>query len=249
MLRVLGRAWPVTVGWRGWISTVITSLLVSSSLVLSGFADVTNLNPNESISLSQLTSGLSLQVGDKLFSEFDFRFDGSPQNSGGFPASSVLVSPLLNQFGLGISFQLPPLFAASNETKDVVLKFSVQVVGSDNLISDAHLAITSSATGSAFADVAESITTGGFGGTSIGSLDVANPTNSPLLASTIFSTPQNQIWVEKDISVVAFGTGINDRAVISIVDQTFSQVPEPSTIALMVTGVVLLRFVNRRRLR
>ncbi|HUI07542.1 MAG TPA: PEP-CTERM sorting domain-containing protein [Verrucomicrobiae bacterium] len=250
MLRVLGVARPVVAGWRGWVSAVITSLLLSGGFVSSGFAQITNLSLGDSIQLSQLTNGLSLQVGDKLFSDFIFGYTDTDANAGNdLQSSMVLVSSLSNQIGFGLEFQLP-LEAVSNETKDVKLEFSVQVLNSANLISDAHLSFVSSAIGLARADVSENIYTNGFGGDSIATLNVGNPGNSADFSpSAAFPVPQAKIWVEKDIITHAYGSGGDDSAHISIVDQTFSQVPEPSTLVLLVAGLIGLLLVTRRTKR
>ena len=245
MLRVLGVARPVAAGRRRWVSAVITWLLLSGGFVNSGFAQVTNLSLGQSINLSQLTSGLSLQVGDKLFSDFAF---GSVSNN--FQPSMVAVSALSNQIGFGISFQLNNFLAVGNATNDIALKFSVKVLDPDNLISDAHLTFTGDAWGAAFADIAETVYTNGFGGDSIASLSVTTSGNpADQSASSIFAVPQTKIWVQKDVSVVAFGSEAGDHAGISIIDQTFSEVPEPSTLVLLVAGLIALLLVTRRTRR
>ena len=251
MLSVLGRTRSVLGSGCGWFSLLISLLLWGNSVGL-GFAQVTNLSPGQSINLSQLVgaNGLSLQVGDKLFSDFGFGYIDTDADAGNdLQSSMILVSSLSNQVGFGLRFQLP-LVAISNVVKDVALQFSVQVVNSDDLISDAHLAFTSSVLGVAAADISENIYANGFGIGHIASLSVDNPGNPAVFSdSKLFSGPQVKIWVQKDISVIAAGTGINDRALISIVDQTFSQIPEPSTFALSVGAVVALLFVVRRRLK
>jgi hypothetical protein len=190
---------------------------------------------------------LSLQVGDKLFSDFGFGYVDTDSDAGNdLQSSMVLVSPLYNPDGLGLRFQLP-LVAFSNVFKDVALSFSVEVVNSGNLISDAHLGFTSSVLGVARADVSETIFTNGFGVGAIASLSVGNPGNPAVFSdSVVFSKPQAKIWVEKDISAFAAGSGINDFAGISIVNQTFSQIPEPSTLALSVVALTGLSLVTRR---
>ncbi len=248
MLTILGRARSVRKGWCGWV-LVITSLLLSGNFVSSSYAQVTNLPNGGSISLSQLVgaNGLSVRVGDKLFSNFGFGYIDTDLDTGDdLQPSMVVVSPLDSQDGFGLEFQLP-LVAVSNVIKDVTLKFSVEVVNSINLISDAHLGFTSSVMGVATADISENISTNGFLVGSIASLSVDNPGDPPVFSdSVVFSEPQAKIWVQKDISAFAFGSGLNDRALISIIVQTFSQIPEPSTIVLSVAAVVTLFLVKRR---
>jgi hypothetical protein len=54
----------------------------------------------------------------------------------------------------------------------------------------------------------------------------------------------DKLWVQKDI-IATGGGAANGFASISIIDQTFSQVPEPSTV--MLVGLGLLGLVAMRR--
>ena len=208
------------------------------------------LNPGESTNLSYLVgvNGMSVQVGDKLFDDFDFGYTDDNLNPGdNLQPSMVLVSPLNSPFGIGLSFQLP-LAAVSNEMKDVKLQFSVQVINSSNLISDAHLSFVGQAVGAAAVDIAENIFSNWFGVGYIATLSNSVPANpSTFSDSVFFSKPLVKVWVQKDISVLAAGSSINDRAIVSIVDETFSQIPEPSTVMLSVAGLIGLCLVKRRK--
>jgi hypothetical protein len=111
------------------------------------------------------------------------------------------------------------------------------------------LSFTGDVSGLGIASVAESIFTNGFGAGLIDTLKVKNPgTPAVFEDSAFFAIPQHEIWIQKDIIVDANGfCPTADWAHISIIDQTISQIPEPSTIALSVIGLAMCLFARRRR--
>ena len=121
--------------------TIAALALLGIGKTIAGPAQIIDLNPNDSVNLSQLIgpSGSSVQVGDKLFSDFQF----IPNNDSGnlannMPTNAISVTALSNPFGYGISFS-GPFSAIGDITKDVVLKYSVTVTDPTRLISDVHL--------------------------------------------------------------------------------------------------------------
>jgi hypothetical protein len=103
------------------------------------------------------------------------------------------------------------------------------------------------------ANVSETIWTNGFAVGTIANLSVTKNGSGVIPASgedvAILPIAQSKIWIEKDVIVSGNpdalpGTGF---ASITIINQTFSQVPEPSTIALALGGLVTLFFVRRRK--
>jgi hypothetical protein len=220
---------------------------VSSSKVI-------DLDPGHSVSLSRLTptNGSSVLVGDKLFGNFSFQFtDTDTPRCDALRSSSFRVTALSNDIGFGVSFS-GPMAARGNASEDVVFRFSVSVTNSSQLISGINLNYNGTVLGSGFSSVVESVFTGGFGGTPLDQIDVFNAggTNEQLSAAATFPTPETEIYVEKDVILGGGGAGNQNAAFISIVDQTFpqvSQVPEPSTILLAVSGLGMLFFVKRRK--
>ncbi len=243
MSRITGRL-------RGWCSFVVCFALLTC-FSASSRATVTNLTNGGSINFSSVVGSnpLSVQVGDKLFSNFSFQYTDTDMNNGNDLGPSALVlSALSNQLGFGIGIQLP-LIATGSTIKDIVLRFSTTVLDPNELISGVDLDFTSAVSGHGIASVAESIFTNGFGAGLIDTLKVQNPgTPTVYEDSAFFAVPQHEIWIEKDISVDANGIcSSTDWASISLIDQTISQIPEPSTIALSVIGLVTCLFVKRRR--
>lgn len=211
-------------------------------------AQITNLNPGESINLATVleSTGRSVQIGDKLFDDFFFSYvdtDGNAVND--LIASNVVLTALSNDIGFGLSFQTP-LVAVGDVFKDIVLKYSVEVLDPNKLISDAHLAFTATALGLGTADIGEDIFTGGFGAINIGHMEVHLPPIGLSSTGTVFAVPQIKIFVQKDIVAAGNAPGTGNRATITIIDQTFSQIPEPTTLVLVGMGLFGLLALRRR---
>ena len=215
---------------------------------LASGSTITNLNVGQSIALSSVleTSGEAVQIGDKLFDNFQFSYtDTDSDPSDDLSASDVTINALQDSFGYGLSLEMP-LSTHHDVTKDVVIKFSVLVLDPSQQISGVELGMQASTTGDGLADVSESVYTGGFGAGSIANLDVSSP--GSLSTSVQFTSPQSEIWVEKDILVYA-GCGCENSAAIQTVEQNFSQVPEPSTwmlVGLGLLGVLECHCIRRR---
>lgn len=244
MLRGRGSLTPFSGGLCACVVFITSVFLGDSSACLGN--SVTNLNPGQTINLSQLvnTNLAGVEIGDKLFSDFSVSF--SANNA--FTCSDLQLTALSNQVGFGISFS-GPMSALGNVTKDVVFRFSVAVTNSSQLISDVHLDYNGTVNGAGFSTVTETVLTGGFGGTLIDQINVFNlgGTNFQLSAAANLPTPEQKIYIEKDVIFGGGAAGNQNASFISIIDQTFSQVPEPSTMLLAVTGLVILLFGKRRK--
>jgi PEP-CTERM motif-containing protein len=212
-----------------------------------------DLDPGHSISLSRLTctNGSSVLVGDKLFGDFSFQYTGTDtRRCDALRASSFRLTALSNDVGFGVSFS-GPMSALGNATKDVVFRFSITVTNSSQLISGINLDYNGTVLGSGFSSVTESAFTGGFGGTPIDQISVFDVGGSNQMeAAATLPTPEQEIFVEKDVIFGGGAVGNQNAAFISVIDQTFAQVsevPEPSTILLVVSGLATLFFVKRRK--
>jgi hypothetical protein len=227
------------------IGTVAISALLAMGTARTAPAQTTNLIPNSgTISLSQLLgpSAVSVQVGDKLFSDFEYipsNGTGNPAND--LPAGAIVVSALSNPFGFGISFS-GPFVPTGNTTNDIVLKYSVAVTDPHQLISDVHLGFNGAVVGAGLAQVTEQIMTNGFGTDTVALLNVYNNglPNPAFNDVVVLLQPREKLFIQKDI---LFGGGGS----LSIIDQTFSQIPEPSTLVLAGAGCFALLALRRRK--
>jgi hypothetical protein len=234
---------------RAWV-LLFTSVLLGASFASLGNSQVIALNPGQSINFSQFTStnGSSVLVGDKLFGNFSFQYGDTDTNlSNDLLPTAFTLTALSNNVGFGISFS-GPMSVTGNVTDDVVFRFSITVTNSSQLISDVHLDYNGTVLGSGFSSVTESVFTGGFGGNLIDQIDVFNVGGSnQLSAAANLPTPEQTVYVEKDVIFGGGAAGSLNAASISIIDQTFSQIPEPTTILLSVAGLATLFFVKRRK--
>ena len=229
-------------------AAVLTALISVFVLASTSRAQVTNLAPGQTINLASVldATGKSVQIGDKLFDDFFFSYIDTDNNVlNELVAADVTLTALANDIGFGLSFQTP-LITFSNVVKDIVVKYSVLVLDPNQKISDAHLSFSASVLGLGTADVNESLYTGGFGANQLDSFSVHLPPPGFGSTGVVFSTPQVKIYMEKDVVVSGNGSTINDRASITIINQTFSQIPEPSALVLVGAGLSGLLFFRRR---
>lgn len=224
-------------------SALVVVLLFSTPTTAS--AVTTNLTAGQTISLATVIDNtLGVQIGDKLFRDFFFSYtdnNGNPTDN--LTRSNVNLTALSNDIGFGVSFQ-QPLLAIGSDFKDVVFKYSVTVTDPNFKISDIHLSITGAAGNGGFGSVGEDTFVGGFGATNVGHLDAF--LSGPTTSSNNIVPAVTELWVQKDAIVTGNGAA-NGNASISVIDQTFSQVPEPSTVLLVGLGLLGGVAVNRKR--
>lgn len=232
-LEYLARQEEKMIGREKVFATIVVSGFVAmlvSFTPTTASADTTNLNADETINLAYvITNGLSVQIGDKVFGEFDFNNNNAPDVA----ASNVDVRALLNlnDVGFRLEFQ-QPLTATGFESQDLVFEYTAAVApGYDNLISDIHLSIAGDADGG-FAPVAEDAFNLGFGAGNVGHVDVFFPDVTETWTNIV--PPQPKLWIEKDVYVI----GAGGSCTITNIEQTFSQIPEPSTALLVGLGLL-----------
>lgn len=214
---------------------------------------VTNLTNGGSINFSDvITNPLYVQVGDKLFGNFSFSFATTGANQ--FVPSNLVLSGLSNQIGYGFSLQLTGFAAQVLSSSDIRLYFTAQVTNPFNLISGVDLSINGLATGFGNANVSENVYSQGLGAGSVANLFAdLNAGGGSVENFATLSTPQTMVWIEKDIAVNANPGGnvdtnpLGDFAQLSIINQTFAQIPEPSTLFLLAAGVAGLLVLRRRK--
>ncbi len=184
-----------------------------------------------------ITNGESLVVGNLLFSNFSA--------SGSFSLGDLDVAPA--PFGQeGIQFSLPLLALAGSSSnvvsEDELINYSVTTLTGAPLIADAELNQVGGIVGNGLGWISELVS--GSGG-SLGQLQTYTEVTTSNSASTLVFAPQAELFLSKDILVAASCDG---SATITGTTQLFSEVPEPSAIALCLTGLAgVCCFFRRRR--
>jgi hypothetical protein len=181
-----------------------------------------------------LIAGNTTTVGNFQFSAFGYTT--TPVNSPP-PSTAINVSAFTNIPGeTGLSFQ-GAFAAAANTTVDYKITYTVTALSM--AIADAYLSITGTANGgTGSVSVAETFTT--LTGAPVGSVS-ANLVGNGFVGTTSFA-PQTAILVTKDVLIMGGSAGAN----VSVINQGFSAVPEPTSMALL--GIGMTGFLAFRRL-
>lgn len=228
-------------------------LAVFGLAVAASTAFATPVCPNGSSLSTFLASGYSCQIGDKIFSNFTYvssAFGGALA----VPAAGVTVATLgpagsgagVSSADIGLRFNAG-WNALAGQTSDSDIGFTVTVLGGAVNIEDFGLAQVSGVTPNGSASVVEN----GCGPAPCTPAELAVMTfdyggsNTQRVADTMFS-PRGSVEVSKDISVTG---GTKGAAHLSLVSDTFSQIPEPMTVGFIGGGLALLGVARLRRRR
>lgn len=209
-----------------FMARLAIALIVAFSSVSSA---ATITYPDEAVLLSSLLGGDTLVVGDKTFGDFTYIASGDMP-----PATGVNVIPLISDGDYGIRFQGGFIDTVGDGASDSLITFSVTAPG--EWIIGANLAANPTAT-----DGVGSITETFLPEQTTALISVTSGVN--LVDSVMFDAPVQTLNVQKDILLLAEGA----PATLSFVDQSFPQVPEPTSGLLCSLG--LLGFLGLRRRR
>ena len=189
-----------------------------------------------SIPLSDLINGQTIESGDKVFSDFTYTPTGDMPPS----AASIVVQDIQDAAGdYGVRFVGGFLDQPGGGSSDALITFNVSVApGSSMEINGAKLAANPAVfAGTGLASVTETfvpevvddkLVVYDFGGG-----------DDLLLATTTFNQTFQTLPVQKDI--IMHATSESGAVTMSFIDQTFSQVPEPSSLILLLLGLFGIR--------
>src|ERR1022692_3141588 len=217
-------------------------LLGTSVMAMAGIACPVSTYDN------YLVSGFSSTNGDKTF----FNWSYTSSASGGaalIPPSGVAVTPITTPNNPGFLFS-SGFGVISNQIQDEFVDFTVRVNLGGHAIDDITLLqLGSGFTGTGSASVAETVCLGdtfadGCLHGTIATLSTVDNSTLVKLSDLITFAPVRVIDVVKDLEL--FG-GPNGSAFVSGVENQFSEVPEPSTLLMLGTGIVGLTVILRRK--
>lgn len=241
-----------------------------SMSVGTAFADSSCLNVltgTQSLAALAASSNNCLVIGDKEF--FNFQFTPDAQNPSAVASNAISVTTVgdgtqNNLYGIDFGSQLGSLNNLSGVPSSLLslaynISYSVAATGGF-LVSDLHQLINGSAlTTNANLNPSSSITASEVATDHAGSGSTANSTVS--INPNVFQEPPAQVGdnlilnvagvptpvVRADISQnIRLNAGGGDKVTLSLIEQRFSQVPEPRTNALLL-GLGLAALLWKKR--
>ncbi len=204
-------------------------------------------NQNISCTLNELVAGASITIDDKLFDDW-FTDDASTLP---VDISQIDVVALDDQpLNPGLQFNANEQFSTVGfDEIDFDLGFTVSVIGGEARIKDNSLELGQFTFGQDNVGGLITISEGIFDvtGTLVGDKSVIAdnlfPGDTSLFDAAAFS-PQASLFVTKN--VVITGDRLVDVVSLDSFTQRFSQIPEPTTLTIMVIGLVSLGIGRRR---
>lgn len=181
----------------------------------------------------------SIQLGDKVFSDFDYTFTGDMPS-----ATGVNVDAIFDLNGdVTLRFQGGFVDNPGGGASDALIMYTVSATDPGQLISNvsmsANLALNGNAGG--FINISEF-----FPNQASQLLVFAGPGGTQLSDSSDVLPPLSTLVVQKDIFADAGAAG--NPVNVSVINQTFQQVPEPMSMALAaLAGLGAVGLIRRRR--
>lgn len=209
-------------------------------------ADAAFIATTDRIAVSNLENSETLQVGDKIFGDFAFSAIGGGGAIAPTTADFFVTGGIDSDTGdIGLKFE-ESWNAASGQTLNANFEFSVTVAPEApgffiNGVS--AILLNASATGNGVVNFGETVLddevpTGDLLGVLSASVDAVFAD----IEDGVTFDPIKKIWVYKDVSLTG---GVAGAAHLSEFFQFYSQVPEPGSVLLLLSGGALL--VMRRR--
>jgi len=240
------------------VRTIVTTLALSLVLCAGAFASITpcpngGTNGNLAYYITNFTDSTNAcQIDDKIFYGFGAVLTNVTSSNVSITVDNTHLDP-------GLDFNPNMTVSSGTGTTDVFqdirLTFIVQILPGGNLIHDDSLSIQGGASfgGTGTVSIGETACAGGtftgLGGACTGtdySLNVANPGPPYKPFDIVFTNPVTIVDVAKDVAV---HSGSSGNAALSDFGQNFSEVPEPVSIMLFGSTILVSTFVYRRKRR
>jgi hypothetical protein len=221
------------------MKTVALTLLLVLVCGLSAFASDCIVTSYD----NYLGPGFSCGLEDKTASNFFYSTAGTNQ----MPASSITVNPITEPLNPGFLFNAP-WGVQGSQTQDSLIGFTITANG--NLINDLSLWMFGGSTlGNGLVTVSETYCAGdtfanGCANGTTGTLSTYLGGGLSKLYDSVTFDPVKVVDVKKDIELLGGGNG--SFAVLSGVQNQFSEVPEPGSLMLFGSGIAGLAGVLRR---
>ncbi len=221
------------------MKTVALSLLLVLACGMSAFASDCIVTSYD----NYLGSGFSCGLEDKTASNFSYSTAGTNQ----MPASGITVTPITTPLNPGFLFNAP-WGVQGSQTQDSLIGFTVTANG--NLINDLSLWMFGGNTlGNGLVTVSETYCAGdtfadGCANGISGTLSTYLGGGLSKLYDSVTFNPVQVVDVKKGIELLGGGNG--SFAVLSGVQNQFSEVPEPGSLMLFGSGIAGLAGILRR---
>lgn len=183
----------------------------------------------------------SLQIGDKLFTNFEYTSNGAPDASN-VDVQTIGTSPGGPDF-YGLKFSLTD-FKTLGGVFDALIEYDVTVTDPNWIIHDIHLDFDYKVGGTGFAGVTETVSVGT---TVIDQAVVESETPTDMVWLDL-AQEATTLHIQKDILCVAPEPG--DFCKVSSIEQRYSQrllVPEPASLLLIGSGLIGMAVLGKKK--
>lgn len=210
---------------------MITSVAMATTTCPSGGYNLYNPQP-----IGTLAGSITCATNNLSFSEFQF---GSSASGGAVlpTPAGISVTPLQTPGNEGFSFD-PNFSVGAGQSQDASILFAVTAAPGTS-IDDLFIFFNGASTGTGSTSFSETYCTISFSeGCSVFSVPDAGQ-----ISKHIDITPTTQLFITKDFGATG---GTSGNASISLVQNNYSNVPEPSQLGMLLVGMGGLFFARRK---